>query len=64
MASGTRKTRSRSVEGVARRKELNTLPHNPFAKALSWRRFQHKIVKSGKVYKRMRKSEINTEKES
>lgn len=37
---------------------------NPVAKTLSLRRFQRKVVKSGKAYRRIHKHEINTNEEN
>jgi hypothetical protein len=37
---------------------------NPVAKTLSQRKFQQKIVKSGKEYRRIRKHEIKTDEEN
>jgi hypothetical protein len=37
---------------------------NPVAKTLSQRKFQQKIVRSGKEYRRMRKHEIKTDEEN
>tara|TARA_R100000458_G_C8135146_1_gene148575 strand:- start:494 stop:646 length:153 start_codon:yes stop_codon:yes gene_type:complete len=36
---------------------------NPYAKALAWKRFRQRVVKSGKDYKRLSKHQLKKEEE-
>lgn len=46
------------------RRKLSLLPRSKFARSLAWRRFQQKKVPSGKVYKRVSKTQILNEEEN
>lgn len=48
----------------SKNRKLTPYHGNPVAKILMWRRFQKRIVKSGKGYKRVSKSEIQINEEN